>query len=260
MSLSMQVSTRRVVASLAVAALGGVGLGTLGTTAAGAAPTEPIESFEDCVDLVAPIDADATEATVNLFQNMYYSAGDFMVYGHQEDQASNSTNSLGNPTPSHAYGVSATYQRTQRYPGVFGWDIGHVELKNDNADWGTAAGTGRPTAYANGSVDGGTGNGSAKFAYTGAGIDGISVPNMAQWIVEGASWDGINTISIHSLNPVTYGVYNYNLYKPGRWMDHTTGTATSMVLPGGELNARYQSWLDAYIDFNELLKDANGDY
>jgi hypothetical protein len=260
MGVFARVIGQKAVTVVAVAALGGAGVCLLGSTPATAEPNEPIHSNVYCGDEVKPIDADATAATVNLFQNMYYSAGDFMMYGHQEDQASNSVNSLGNPDPSHDYGVSAVYDAVQRYPGILGWDIGHIELKNDVEDWGSAAGTGRPTAHANGNVDAGTTPGQAKFAYTGAGIDGIPVSDMAEWIVEGAAMDGINTISIHSVNPVTYGVYDNNLYKPGRWADHSNGTATSMVLPGGELNARYQSWLDSYIDFNELLKDANGEY
>ncbi|MDR2252435.1 MAG: glycoside hydrolase family 26 protein [Bifidobacteriaceae bacterium] len=259
----MRVSSRptgrmRLVAAVSTAALSGAGLCLF--SAAPAVADDPIHSRVDCGDEVMPIDEDATEATVNLFQNMYYSAGDFMMYAHQQDQAANSVNSLGNQDPSHDYGVSAVHEAVGVYPGVFGWDIGHIELKNDNDDWGSAAGDGRPAAYTNSNVDAGAGSGSAKYVYTGATIDGIPVSDVAEWIIEGASWDGVNTISIHSVNPVTYGVYDNNLYKPGRWPSHSTGTATSMVLPGGELNSRYDSWLDAYIDFNELLKDANGEY
>lgn len=251
---------KRAVASLVVGGLVGGSLLAASATTASAAAVEPVVTDLLCSELVRPIDPNATPETVRLFQNMHYRAGEFMMYGHQEDQASNSVNRLGQSNPSHAYGVSATYQRVGMYPGIFGWDIGHIELKNDNDDWGSAAGTGRPAAYSNGNVNAGTGSTSPKFVYTGRGIDGITVADMAEWIREGASWNGINTISIHSLNPVTYGVYNYNLYKPGRWPGHSEGTATSMVLPGGELNARYQSWLDAYIDFNELLKDDEGNY
>jgi len=224
-----------------------------------------------CQDLVMPIDKDATAETVNLFQNMYYTAGDIFLYGRHQDQANNRYQTW--TAVNHNYGVSATYggygsgatgtPALNRYPAVFGWQMGHYELKNDVADWGTAQGTGRPPAYRNSMIDAQSGTTSAKMTITGndgypTSTDGLRWTDQVFYIAQEYSWGGITTLSVHQVNPVTYGVYDYNLYKPGTWAGHSTGTAASMVLPGGELNARYQSWLDSYIDFNDDLTAANG--
>ncbi|MDR1238308.1 MAG: glycoside hydrolase family 26 protein, partial [Propionibacteriaceae bacterium] len=263
-----QTKTKKLVAAILSVPLAAFGVVALGSGVAVADDSETVNAAVPCQDLVMPIDEDATTETVNLFQNMYYSAGDIFLYGRHQDQANNRYQTW--TAANHNYGTSATYAgygsntpAIYRYPAVFGWQIGHYELKNDVADWGSAQGTGRPPAYANSRIDAQTGGTNAKFNVTGSdgyptSTDGLLWTDQVQYIAEEYSWGGITTLSVHSVNPVTYGVYDYNLYKPGTWTDHSSGTATSMVLPGGELNARYQSWLDSYIDFNDDLTAANG--
>jgi hypothetical protein len=102
------------------------------------------------------------------------------------------------------------------------------------------------------------------LGYDGLNVDGYAWADLVQWIVESYQHGSINTISWHETNPLTYGGYNSNLYYPGTWMNHSTvppnmnQTAAYYVLPGGELHNRYEARMDAIVEFNEDITEANG--
>jgi len=73
-------------------------------------------------------------------------------------------------------------------------------------------------------------------------LDGVSFDNMREWIKEGYRQGAVITISWHMDNPVTGG---------GSW---DTTKAAAKLLPGNELNSKYQSMLDRFAAFVKTLK------
>ncbi len=80
-------------------------------------------------------------------------------------------------------------------------------------------------------------------------IDSVPFDKMKQFIREGYARGGVITISWHLNNPLTGGV----AWQPA------PGTVAS-ILPGGEKNALYRSWLDKVAAFLQDLKGEHGEY
>jgi mannan endo-1,4-beta-mannosidase len=109
-------------------------------------------------------------------------------------------------------GRSDVREAAGAYPAVFGWDVGRIE---------------------SGAADN---------------IDGVSFENMKLWIRQAYEWGAVNTISWHSVDPVTGGGYGST----------PTPRAISHVLPGGSRHDLLLSWLDRFAAFAADLVDADG--
>ncbi len=79
-------------------------------------------------------------------------------------------------------------------------------------------------------------------------IDGVPFDKMKQYIRDGYERGGVITISWHLNNPLTGGT----AWQPA------PGTVASM-LPGGEKNALYKTWLDKVAAFLGSLKGSHGE-
>lgn len=80
-------------------------------------------------------------------------------------------------------------------------------------------------------------------------LDSVPFDKMQQFIRDGYERGGIITISWHLNNPLTGGT----AWQPA------SGTVAS-ILPGGEKNALYKSWLDKVAAFMLALKGRHGEY
>ena len=151
-------------------------------------------------------DINATKETKNLFINLKKLLNKGIMMGHQDDLA---------------YGVKWKYEAGRsdikdvigEYPGVYGWELGRLEIDApDN-------------------------------------LDGVPFNKMKKYIEEAYERGGVITISWHLNNPLT---------GKSAW-DPAAGTVES-ILPGGEKNALYKSWLDKVAAFMLDLKGKNGEY
>jgi len=79
-------------------------------------------------------------------------------------------------------------------------------------------------------------------------LDSVPFDKMKQFIREGYARGGVITISWHLNNPLTGGT----AWQPA------PGTVAS-ILPGGEKNVLYRSWLDKVANFLQDLKGAHGE-
>lgn len=109
-------------------------------------------------------------------------------------------------------GRSDVHEAAGAYPAVFGWDVGRIEL-------------GAP-----------------------ANLDGVSFDDLKCWIQQAYAMGAINTISWHSVDPVTGGGYGST----------PTPEAISYVLPSGARHEAYLAWLDRLAAFLGDLVDADG--
>lgn len=108
----------------------------------------------------SPTDAKATKETVSLYNNLRKVMERGYMVGHQDDLA---------------YGVNWKYESgrsdvkdvTGDYPAVYGWELGHLELKADTN------------------------------------LDGVPFSKMRSFIKEGYMRGGVITISWHGTNPLT---------------------------------------------------------
>lgn len=78
-------------------------------------------------------------------------------------------------------------------------------------------------------------------------LDSVPFDKMQQWIKDAYAMGAVITLSWHLNNPLT---------GKSAW-DVTEGTVTS-ILPGGEKNNLYKSWLDKVATFLNALKDEKG--
>ena len=153
-----------------------------------------------------PIDNKATPETVHLYRHLKSLPGKGFLFGHQDDLA---------------YGVGWKYipgrsdvrDVTGDYPGLYGWELGRIEL--DHA----------------------------------VNIDSVPFDKMREFIRLAYQRGGVITISWHLNNPLTGGT----AWQPA------TGTVAS-ILPGGEKNLLYKSWLDKIAVFLQSLKGDHGEY
>ncbi|MDR1427260.1 MAG: glycoside hydrolase family 26 protein [Bifidobacteriaceae bacterium] len=239
------IASRRCGAAVLTAALvAAAGLGT-GAAQASARATiavqAPPSSLPLCEDLSTPSDPSSTPETTALWRQLLYGAAGTTLYGQEDDLALNSVNTDAQVRAGAAShnGDSAVKEATGLYPAVFGWDIGQLELKRDNAVFGSAAAEGRPSALP---------AGNAKFDYDGLTSDGIPWNDLVRWIREAHEIGGLNTLSWSAVNPVTYQPGQPNVYPQ----------SIASVLPGGAHHARFAAWLDTIVEFNQELVDDDG--
>jgi Glycosyl hydrolase family 26 len=153
-----------------------------------------------------PVDKRATRETINLFHSLQKLPDKGFLFGHQDDLA---------------YGVGWKYipgrsdikDVTGDYPGLYGWELGRLELDHP------------------------------------VNIDSVPFDRMRSFIREGYERGGVITLSWHLNNPLTGGT----AWQPA------PGTVAS-ILPGGEKNALYKSWLDRIAAFMLSLKGPHGEY
>jgi mannan endo-1,4-beta-mannosidase len=153
-----------------------------------------------------PANPAATKETVNLYRNLKKLAGKGFMFGHQDDLA---------------YGVNWRYEAgnsdiktvTGDYPAVYGWDLGGIELDQEND------------------------------------LDGVPFKKMKQFIKEGYARGGVITLSWHARSPsgaekgawdTTHGTVasilpggaNHALYKT--WLDKIAVFISSLKGSKGE--------------------------
>ncbi len=269
-----KVTGKSAVSSAAALALVATGL-TLGSGTAASAEPAPVDSGaqQSEVEQIRPVDPDATPETVALFQNMYYLSGNQWMYGHQMDMAIGYTGAA--PAQTRNSGVaagatafvgtrdqhadnSATKQTWGQHTAIQGIDLGYLELKGEFGQFGPITDTGsRPAKYP-------TNGRGPYYGYDGLNVDGYSWADLVQWAVDSYRHGSVVTASWHETNPVTLGGFSSNLYYPGTWSGHSAiptdmnQTAATYVLPGGELHNRYEARMDAIVEFNEDVTEANG--
>ncbi|MHA4810417.1 glycoside hydrolase family 26 protein [Flavitalea flava] len=152
-----------------------------------------------------PVDRNASPETVNLYHNLKKLTNKGFLFGHQDDLA---------------YGVNWKYipgrsdirDVTGEYPGLYGWELGRIELDHL------------------------------------VNIDSVPFDKMKQFIRDGYERGSVITISWHLNNPLTGGT----AWQPA------PGTVAA-ILPGGEKNALYTSWLDKVAAFLLDLKGRQGE-
>ena len=153
------------------------------------------------------VDKRATKETQNLYKNLQSSLQKGIVFGHQDDMA---------------YGVNWKYKDgrsdikdvTGEYPGIFGWELGRLEID----------------APVN--------------------LDSVPFDKMKQYICSAYDNGAVITISWHLNNPLT---------GKSAW-DPSPANTIKAILPGGEKNKLYASWLDKVAVFLQSLKGKKGEY
>jgi hypothetical protein len=153
------------------------------------------------------VDLKPTTETKNLYKNLQALLSKGILFGHQDAMA---------------YGVNWKYEEgksdikevTGEYPGIFGWELGRLEID----------------APVN--------------------LDSVPFDKMKKYICQAYENGAAITISWHLNNPLT---------GKSAWDPSPANTVRS-ILPGGEKNEVYKSWLDKVAVFLQSLKGKNGEY
>ncbi|HVX25744.1 MAG TPA: glycosyl hydrolase [Parafilimonas sp.] len=164
------------------------------------------ESHLVCAQTALPADKQATQQTINLYNNLKKNLSKGVMLGHQDDLA---------------YGVGWKYEAGRSdikdvigdYPAVMGFELGRIELDHP------------------------------------VNLDSVPFDKMRMFIKDAYKHGSVITISWHLNNPLTGQT---------AW-DPSPETVTS-VLPGGEKNNLYNSWLDKVAAFFQSLKDDNNNF
>jgi len=166
------------------------------------------------------VDANATTETVALYNRLDALMNKGIMLGHQDDLLYGNAGEGWYNEP----GRSDVKESTGKYPAVFGYEIGHVELGD------------KP--------------------YT---LDSIYFDHLKRSIADANRMGGISTISWHLNNPVTHFLpaEDKNYESAGSSWD-TKGNPVKTILPGGENHEKYLVWMGHLADFFLDLKDDNG--
>lgn len=164
------------------------------------------ENYNAFAQAALPCDKNATQETVNLYNNLKRVLDKGVMLGHQDDLA---------------YGVGWKYEAgrsdvkdvTGDYPAIMGFELGGLELGHA------------------------------------VNLDSVPFDKMQGFIKDAYTKGSVITISWHLHNPLTGKT---------AW-DPAPGTVVS-ILPGGEKNALYNSWLDKLAVFFQGLKGNKGEY
>lgn len=184
----------------------------------------------------SPADAQALPQTVELYDRLRALEGKQVMFGQQDTFVSGATFEANKE---ENLGKSDILCSTGKYPGVAGFDIGHLEV------YYTAE---RDPKFAR--LIKGKDRTGGDFE-PGMNIDNISFDFMRRAIRCAHEAGSVVTISWHSVNPLTGGEYG----PPNRSWEESVVKA---VLPGGRLHQRFNHYLDAFIAFNATLLDSNG--
>lgn len=168
-----------------------------------------------------PADPEATPEAVRLFNRLKKIQEKGTMYGHQDDLVTGRT-------WWNEYGRSDTKEAVGDYPAVAGFELGEIELGHKR------------------SLD------SVAF---------VDIANRLKWFY---SQNGIVTVSWHLVNPISSqwpGIKEPNgagsAWEVG-FLSADGQNAVRSVLPGGENNAMFVSWLDRLATFFLSLRDENG--
>lgn len=163
-----------------------------------------------------PSDKKATKETIRLFQSLYELQKKGVIYGHQDDLM---------------YGSKWWYEKdrsdtkdfTGDYPGVAGFELGHLELGNERS------------------------------------LDSVSFSQMAEQIKAHYLRGGVITISWHPDNPLTMQIPDIRTKRQGgtAW-DVSSKEVVASILPGGRNHEMFNTWLDRIATFFISLKDDKG--
>jgi mannan endo-1,4-beta-mannosidase len=166
--------------------------------------------------LQLPADKKASKETILLFQSLYELKDKGVIYGHQDDLM-------------YGYNwwynkdLSDTKEATGDYPGIAGFELGHVELGNERS------------------------------------LDSVSFSQIAEQIRVHYKRGGIVTISWHLSNPLTIQKKDSLTKWPyGSAWDVSSKEVVSSILPGGKNNELFNSWLERLASFFLGLKDEKG--
>ena len=183
-----------------------------------------------------PVDPKALPQTVALYEQLKNLEGKKLLFGQQDTFAVGATFEANKP---ENLGKSDIFAATGKYPGVAGFDIGHLEV------YYTAQ---RDPEFAR--LIPGKDRTGGDFE-RGMNIDNISFDAMREQIRYAYEQGCVVTISWHSVNPLTAGEYG-----PGNrsWEENVVRN----VLPGGKLHDRFNLYLDSFIEFNSTLLDSEG--
>ncbi len=189
------------------------------------------------VKRAVPADPKALPQTVALYERLKAMEGKKLMLGQQDTFAVGATFEANKP---ENLGKSDIYASVGKYPGVAGFDIGHLEV------YYTAE---RDPEFAK--IIPGMDRTGGDFE-RGMNIDNISFDAMREEIRYAYEQGSVVTISWHSVNPLTAGEYG-----PANrtWEE----SVIRDVLPGGKLHERYNLYLDAFIAYNATLLDSNGE-
>ena len=184
----------------------------------------------------APVDPKALPQTVALYEQLKALEGKKVMFGQQDTFAVGATFEANKP---ENLGKSDIFAATGKYPGVAGFDIGHLEV------YYTAE---RDPEFAK--IIPGMDRTGGDFE-RGMNIDNMSFDAMREEIRYAYEQGSIVTLSWHSVNPLTAGEYG----TPNRtWGE----SIVRDVLPGGKLHDRFNLYLDSFIEYNATLLDSEG--
>jgi mannan endo-1,4-beta-mannosidase len=163
-----------------------------------------------------PSDKEATKETVKLFQSLYELKNKGVMYGHQDDLM---------------YGSKWWYEKdrsdtkdfTGDYPGVAGFELGHLELGNERS------------------------------------LDSVSFAQIAEQIKAHYLRGGVITISWHPNNPYTMQIKDtLSRRQYGTAWDVSSKEVVGSILPGGKNNELFNTWLNRLAVFFNGLKENSG--
>jgi mannan endo-1,4-beta-mannosidase len=166
--------------------------------------------------LPVPADKKATKETIALFQSLFELKNKGVMYGHQDDLM---------------YGYNWWYEKdrsdtkdaTGDYPGVAGFELGHIELGSERS------------------------------------LDSVSYNQIAEQIKAHYKRGGVITVSWHLNNPLTMQIKDtLSSRSHGTAWDVSSKEVVSSILPGGKNNALFNTWLDKLATFFTGLKDDKG--
>lgn len=185
---------------------------------------------------MAPCDPNALPQVRELYARLLRMRGKELMFGQQDTYVTGAT---FKPNLPENLGKSDIRSVTGKFPGVAGFDIGHLEV------YYTAE---RDPEFAR--LIKGKDRTGGDFEH-GQNIDCIDFDFMREAIRFAHEAGSVITISWHSVNPLTGGEYG-----PANrsWEE----SVIKAVLPGSRLNRRFNLYLDAFIEYNATLTDKDG--
>jgi mannan endo-1,4-beta-mannosidase len=160
-----------------------------------------------------PADKKATKETIALFQSLFELKNKGVMYGHQDDLM---------------YGYNWWYEKDRSdtkdaigdYPGVAGFELGHLELGSERS------------------------------------LDSVNFNQVAEQVKAHYKRGGVVTISWHLNNPLTMQTKDtLSSRSHGTAWDVSSKEVVSSILPGGKNNNLFNTWLERLATFFTGLKD-----